>query len=571
MPRLMMLVLALWLVITASPVLAQTPTPELEPPIVPVATPGAVIAPPPVPDLTTFTPLPLEGERLRQFETFVTEEIEQCKTPGAAVVVVQNGEIVFREGFGVREYGRLDPVTPDTLFRIGSITKSVTSMFAAALVDEGRVDWDTPVVDLLPRFALSDPALSEQVTLADLFSAATGLPRRDLELVLEADAFTPDGLIAAVRTFPLTAPLGERYQYSNQAFGVGGYAAAAAAAAGASPADLREGYRLAVQHYLLDPIGMVRSTFTLEEAVESGDYAVPHAPDFTGTPETISLLTEDRFVNAVAPAGALWSSATDMGRYLQTLLARGVAPNGTRVVSEENLRRIWQPGVAVPEDPTLPPLIEAGLDDYGLGWFIGEYGGLELISHSGGTFGFAAELAFLPEADLGLAVLTNDVVCGGFLAFAAQYRLFELVFDQEPMVAEQIDAVAELLATEQAAALAALAPVDPAAVEPLLGWYEHPALGRIELILRDDELVVDAGEVRSRLQVLQSEPDGPARYVAVDPPLSGGRAWITFEPNEEDRPRPILTLQGEPDDEPLVYPFEPVEGDAVAEEATSDP
>ena len=111
-----------------------------------------------------------------------------------------------------------------------------------------------------------------------------------------------------------------------------------------------------------------------------------------------------------------------------------------------------------------------------------------------------------------------------------------------------------------------MTPVDPPTVEPLLGWYEHPALGRVEFVLRGDELYLDAGEVRSRLQALQGDPDVPVMYVAVDPPLSGGRAWITFEPNEEDRLRPVLTLQGEPGDEPLVYPFEP----AAAEGPASD-
>jgi CubicO group peptidase (beta-lactamase class C family) len=562
----LLVVLVGMLILSAMPAKAQTPTPTAEPPIVPVATPGGAMAPP-APDLTTVTPLPLEGERRRQFEHFVTDAQARCEIPGAAVVVVQNGEIVFREGFGVREHGRLAPVTADTLFRIGSITKSVTATLAAALVDEGQVAWETPVVDLLPAFALSDPALTARITLADLFSAATGLPRRDLELVLEADAFTPEGLLAAVASYPLTAPLGERYQYSNQAFAVGGYAAAVAA--GAAPGELREGYRLAVQHQLLDPIGMDGATFELEEVLESGDYAAPHFPELTGTPRTISLLTEDRFVNAVAPAGALWANATDMGRYLQMLLGRGVAADGTRVVSEENLQRTWQPGVAMLDDPTLPPLIESGLGSYGLGWNVGEYGGLTLLSHDGGSYGFAAQIAFLPEADLGIAVLTNDVVCGAFLALAAPYRLFELVFDRQPEVAALFDDIVKLIATERAAALAALAPVDPAVVEPLLGWYEHPALGRIALTLRDGELLFDAGEVRSRLQVLQGDADAPERYVAVDPPLSGGRAWITFEPGEDDQPRPVLTVQVEVDEDPLVYPFEPVAGDTA--DAASSP
>jgi hypothetical protein len=388
------------------------------------------------------------------------------------------------------------------------------------------------------------------------------LPRRDLEIILEADALTPAGLLASVQTLPLLAPLGERFQYSNQAFGIAGYALSAAA--GAAPGNLADGYAVAAQRHVLDPIGMERSTFDLDTVLQRGDYAIPHAPDLSGTPRPIPLLIEDRFVQAVAPAGALWSSARDMARYLQTQLARGVAPDGDRVISEENLLRTRQPGVVVPEDASLPAIITAGLYAYGLGWFVGDYGGLELISHSGGTYGFAAEAAFLPEASLGVAVLTNDVVCGGLLAFAVQYRLFEIVFAQEAKVPELFDTVLAQVTEMQAVTVAQLRPVDLEVVTPLLGWYEHPALGPIEFAVRGDQLVVDAGELRSRLHVLPGEPDGPDRYVAIDPPLSGGQAWITFEEDENGVLRPVLTVLGTFGDDPLVYPFTPLADDGVA-------
>jgi CubicO group peptidase (beta-lactamase class C family) len=569
MPGLRLIAAVLVFVLSALPALAQTPTPQAEPPILPIGTPSVPLIASPDVDLSTVTPLPLDGERREQFRAFIASALEACDTPGAAVAVVQNGEVVFLEGFGVREYGRLDPVTPDTLFRIGSITKSFTATLAAALVDAGLIAWETPVVDLLPGFALSDPELTERVTVADVLSGATGLPRRDLEIGLEADALTPAGLLASVQTLPLLAPLGERFQYSNQAFGIAGFALAAAA--GAAPNDLRDGYALTAQRHVLDPIGMERSTFVLDNVLARGDYAVPHAPDLAGTPQAIPLLVEERFVQAVSPAGALWSTAREMARYLQTQLARGIAPDGDRVISEQNLLRTHQPGVAVSEDASLPAFIDAGLDSYGLGWFVGDYGGLELISHGGGTYGFAAEAAFLPEADLGVAVLTNEVSCGELLVFAIQYRLFELVFDQEPAIPTLFDtALAERAAVRQAT-VAQLQSVDLDVVTPLLGWYEHPALGPIELTSRDGQLVVDAGELRSRLQVLPGGPDGPDRYVAVDPPLSGGQAWITFEEDENGQLRPVLTVLGTFGEDPLVYPFTPLAGESASPSPTPVP
>ena len=100
--------------------------------------------------------------------------------------MVQDGEVAFLQGFGVRELGRPAPVTADTLLRIGSVTKSFSSMLAATLVDAGRLSWETPLVDLLPDFAVADAALTPRLTVRDAFCACTGLPRRDFEFIFNA-------------------------------------------------------------------------------------------------------------------------------------------------------------------------------------------------------------------------------------------------------------------------------------------------------------------------------------------------------------------------------------------------
>ena len=102
-------------------------------------------------------PLPLTGERLATFEAYVAAKLAEAGVPGAAVAVVQGGEVVFLQGFGVREIGQPEPVTADTLLRIGSVTKSFSSLLTATLVDAGRLSWETPLVDLLPTFAVADP------------------------------------------------------------------------------------------------------------------------------------------------------------------------------------------------------------------------------------------------------------------------------------------------------------------------------------------------------------------------------------------------------------------------------
>ncbi|HEU5434146.1 MAG TPA: serine hydrolase domain-containing protein, partial [Thermomicrobiales bacterium] len=245
---------------------AESPTAPATPMVPPPASP--------IPDLTGVAPLPVTGARLATFEAYVAAKLADFGVPGAAVAVVQDDAVAFLQGFGVRTLGRPEPVTADTLLRIGSVTKSFSSLLAATLVDAGRTTWETPLVDLLPTFAVADPALTPRLTLADGFCACSGLPRRDWEFIFNAGDMTAERLIASIERLPLTAPYGTKYQYSNQMVAAGGFAAAVAA--GGSPIGLASAYAIALREQVLDPIGMPRSTLDLTEAMAGDDYASPH-------------------------------------------------------------------------------------------------------------------------------------------------------------------------------------------------------------------------------------------------------------------------------------------------------
>jgi CubicO group peptidase (beta-lactamase class C family) len=528
-------------------VVAQAETPVTTPAATPLAIPPTT----PTTDLAGVTPLPLTGERRTTFETYVAEAINRFGVPGASVAVVQAGEVVYAQGFGVKALGGTDPVTADTLMLIGSVTKSMTATMAATVVDDGWLSWDTPLVELLPRFAVADPQLTPRLTVADAFCACTGLPRRDLELLFNFDDFTPDQLIAQVAELQLTTPYGERFQYSNQMFAMGGYAAGAAA--GAAPNDLYGGYTLAMRERLLNPNGMHHSTFALEEVLASGDYALPHATGLDGTLQRIPLPVDERFATSVAPVGALWSNARDVARYLQMELADGVAPDGTRVVSAENLAQTRAPRVAIPPEPGLPTLFSQSGNHYAMGWVVDSYQGQPVLSHTGGTLGFVSEVAFLPEADLGIVILTNGGQGAAGFNFSVQFRLLELLFDQpaafDAMLGQFLAAQAERIAEFRAQ----LGTVDPAAVAPYLGRYEHPALGEVVLALRDGALMFDVGEIRSEMRPWIDEAGQIAGYVFVDPPLAGPTP-VTIRRSEDGRPEVVVIVPGEAE-ETYVFTF----------------
>jgi CubicO group peptidase (beta-lactamase class C family) len=253
------------------------------------------------------------------------------------------------------------------------------------------------------------------------------------------------------------------------------------------------------------------------DVVQAGDnYALPHtmdmAPDAAYQPIPLAM---EQLLSPAAPAGAHWSTARDMANYMITQLSRGIAPDGTRVVSAENLGVTWQP--QVPVDAT---------SHYGLGWIVGAYKDLPLLHHGGNTFGFTSDFAFMPDAGLGIIVLTNGRATNAFNE-SVRTRLFELVFDQQPE-AEQTLGFALEQAEQQVVEFSAQisATLDTAALEPFLGAYTHDSLGDLSLALADGRLTADVGEFRFSLKPLVDADGAPDGYLIVDGPVAGGRVRL---------------------------------------------
>jgi hypothetical protein len=228
-----------------------------------------------------------------------------------------------------------------------------------------------------------------------------------------------------------------------------------------------------------------------------------------------------------------------MASYIQMELAGGIAPDGTRVVSEENLEVTWQPQVAMPAlaAPDMPPAMATMAQGYALGWVVGDYYGQRLLSHSGGTFGFSAQAALLPEAGLGLVILTNGV-SADFFKLAVQYRLFELVFDQPATVDPLVRGAIAASAQQSAELQRQLGDVDPAAVAPYLGHYRHDVLGEVDIAMGDGTLILDGGGFRAEFEPLGDAGPEETTYLTSDLPLAGV-ATMTFG---DEGGRPVMTF-----------------------------
>ncbi|MGH2614673.1 MAG: serine hydrolase domain-containing protein, partial [Thermomicrobiales bacterium] len=460
-------------------------------------------------------PRKLTPSLLAEVDAYVGATMEHFGIPGAAYAVVQDGQIIHAEGFGVRALGHPEPVTPETMMLVASVTKPMTTTYMATIVDDGSMRWDTPVVDVLPSFAVADPAVTPSLIMSDLVCACTGVPKRDLELAFESDGVTARETIASLRDFTFFTPVGEAYQYSNQMAAAGGYITAIAG--GGSLDTAHADYVRDMEQSIFGPIGMADTTFSLAAVQDRGNYAMPHtlALDGSVTPFPLTLEAD---VDVVAPAGGAWSTVADLGRFVITQLQRGRTPDGTRVVTEANLNETWTPRVQIAPDIS-----------YGLGWIVTDYKQQPLLYHTGGTLGYNAEVAFLPEAGLGVAIVINQ---SNMLAFAeaVRNRVFELAFEQPPAG----DAAIAFASEQQQQALAELRgmiqPLDENAVTAFLGTWAHPLLGTVTLTLDDGRLVADAGEIASQLLAARDASTGKTFYVTATPPVIGLRISLRDNP-----------------------------------------
>ena len=427
---------------------------------------------------------PLPDALIADLEKYVVSLMKQFDVPGVSMVLVKGDRIVYGRGYGVRDLETRAPVTTQTLFGIGSTTKSMTAIMISSLVDDGVITWDTHLTDILPTFALSDPEITGKMTIRHTLCMCSGVPDHKEAISVNYSEMTAEDVIEMLATVPLSGRFEHTFNYSSPMVAAGGYLAAMAA--GGKYGDLAQAYADLMQKRIFDPLDMASSTFSIGKAVASGNFATPYYSSMTGY-EAIPPEIEGVFT-PMAPAGALWSNADDLGKYLVMLLNDGVAANGQRVVSAENLAYLWKPQIAIDSKMS-----------YGLGWDVENYHGLTVVHHPGGTVGFSSELVVIPDLDIGFALLVNRLDIVKQLGRMATYRLLEMLIGSEQVYDLEVRKAAKEIDRQiLTLSLVTRKTVDPNKIAPFLGSYHNDALGEVKLVLHDDHtLWVDFGEYES--------------------------------------------------------------------------
>jgi CubicO group peptidase (beta-lactamase class C family) len=289
----------------------------------------------------------LGAKELTALSAFVETGRQKAGVPGVALGLVQDGKVVFADGFGVRELGGTVKPDADTLFMIASNTKALTTLMLAKLVDESKMTWDTPVTTLLPSFKLGDVDTTSRVLVKNLICACTGLPRQDYEWLFQYKGVTSEDALKTRGSMQPTSKFGEMFQYSNPLAGaagfVGGHVAFPSLALGAA-------YDEAMADRVFKPLAMTATTFDYARAL-AGNHATSHAPDVNGKP-ALAVMELNYSIIPLRPAGGGWSSIRDMLQYVQMELDEGALPDGTRYIAKDTLLARRAPQVSIGRDTT---------------------------------------------------------------------------------------------------------------------------------------------------------------------------------------------------------------------------
>lgn len=338
-------------------------------------------------------PAPAPQLPARAIDRLFEETMKAWRIPGAAVAIVRDDKVVHARGYGIREIGKSDPVTADTLFAIASTSKAFTSAAVAILVDEKKLSWDDPLRRHLPWFRASEACAERAITLRDALSHRSGMPRRD-EL-WDNTSLTREQVIRAAGELKMQRGVRAAHQYNNIMYIAAGEAVAAAS--GVSWDEF-------VRTRLFVPLGMTRSTTRMAEFL-AAEHATGHRYERSSDAPVVFPAVDDE---NLGPAGAIKSSARDLAQWIRFQLGQGTF-EGKQIVSADALgeTKLAQSAIRFDESSKeTNPM--TNLQSYGLGWNVQDYRGELLISHGGALNGFRTQLNLLPARKAGFVVLINE-------------------------------------------------------------------------------------------------------------------------------------------------------------------
>jgi beta-lactamase class C len=355
----------------------------------PAAASSDTINPPP----TASATLPADRikDTVTSYQQWLDRLDERNAVAGLATAVVVDDKVVFEDTIGYANATTQERVTPETVFRLASLSKAFATALAGVLVDEGKLSWDTKLVAVLPFFRLKSDSDAAQATIRDILGQRLGLPKNTYDNMLEEN-FSYEELARRLDEVNLTCAVGQCYGYQNIAFSLIGDVVYA---------QTGDFFSRQVDKRLFFPLGMKTASYGREGLETSKSWARPHRPNGSNW---IPFEPKEAYYR-VAPAAGVNASLRDMEQWL--IAQMGGRPD---VLSRQLLETLHAPEVPTPNEERSSPWRRARVTDaeYALGWRVFEYGGETLVFHAGAVEGYRTMIGFLPKYHAGVVTLWNS-------------------------------------------------------------------------------------------------------------------------------------------------------------------
>lgn len=427
---------------------------------------------------------PLAAEPSPEVARATTERAMRAfNVPGMSVAVVHRGELAYAAGHGVLEAGKARRADEQSLFQIGSVSKAFTAAALALLVDEGKVGWDSPVIDYLPEFRMADPWVTREFTVRDLLTHRSGLPLGAGDLLMFPDGTaTAADVIQALRYLQPATSFRSAYAYDNLMYVVAGEVVARVS--GRPFEDFLE-------DRLLKPLGMEDCVAYVDRAAPGAAVATAHIL-VDGRLETTGTATPP----LVSAAGGIACSARSMARWLQFILDSGRTADGNQLVSPAQFAQLTKPVTLMPAPPPLTEHAGAFINAYALGWNVTSFYGHPMLAHSGGVWGMTTYVALLPDQQLAVFASGNQMsaapaavvlaILHAYLRDSGDRRDTDWVAVMEDATRQRRSNAEEEVERAFAARNAESRPSLP--LEAYAGEYRDPWYGTVHIALREGQL-----------------------------------------------------------------------------------
>jgi CubicO group peptidase (beta-lactamase class C family) len=450
-----------------------------------------------------------QQEILAQFDSHAETARQQWDVPGMAIAVVQEDQVLHARGFGVKRVGGIDPVDAHTVFQIGSTSKAFTAALVAMQADDGKVQWTDRVMDHFPSFAMYDPWVTREFQVRDLMAQHSGQPpyAGDGLAIL---GFSAEDVVAKMRLLKPVSSFRSEFAYVNNLFLVA-----------ANLVHRSSGLTWAenLQKRIFGPLGMTSSSSSQDAFRVAANAASPHKL----VNGTVTAFSSDApqlaWAYTYGPAGGINSTVLDMAQWLRLLLGRGTF-EGKQIVSAENLGLVMSPQTII-RLPTSGPQSQTPLAHYQqfycAGWVYAATQPHPLIWHNGDNNFMHAAIGLIPNANVGIVILTN---LGGVpMADALMWKFYDLFFHNPSTDWSAVHREAWQDQQKTARAPFAQPPSGAAPAQPLaqyIGTFSNPVYGELKVETDGQRLWLTIGPGKVQLHLVHWHHD---TFIAAQPEL----------------------------------------------------